>query len=276
MNPSFPRSVVLDRLRKTIAAGRPIIGAGCSAGLIAKCAELGGADLIVVYSTGRSRLMGLPTSRIGHSNPITLGMCEEIQNVVRDTPIVGGVEATDPTTLDLRRVLRRFVDAGYSGVINFPTILMFDRYRKMREEVGLGFSRELDLIRIAREEEVFTLAYVFNEEEAVAMTDAGVDCLVCHVGGTTGGLTGFQYLQSLDHALTSVQAMVEAGRKHRSDLICLAHGGPFAEPQDTARLYEKTDVHGFVGASSIERIPIERAVIGVVRDLKSVPLRRAQ
>lgn len=274
MSPPFPRALILERLRRTIANGKPIIGAGCSAGLVAKCAEIGGADLIVVYSTGRSRLMGLPTTRIGHSNPITLGMCDEIQNVVRDTPIIGGVEATDPTTMDLRRVLRRFVDAGYSGIINFPTILMFDRYREMREQVGLGFSREIELCRIAREEDVFTLAYVFTPEEAVAMAEAGADCLVPHVGGTTGGLTGFQYLAPLDDALTQVQTMIEAARKTRHDLIFLAHGGPFAEPQDTIRLYEKTDAHGFVGASSIERIPIERAVIGVVKELKSVPLRR--
>jgi predicted TIM-barrel enzyme len=274
MNPLISRTTILERLRKIIAAGKPVIGAGCSAGIIAKCAELGGADLIIVYSTGKSRLMGLPTTRIGHSNPITLGMCEELLNVVKNTPIIGGIEATDPTTMDLRKVLKRFVDVGYSGIINFPTILMFGGYREMREQVGLGFSREVELMRIAREENVFTLAYVFTPEEVIQMVDVGVDCIACHVGGTVGGLAGFQYKDPVERALANVQSMIEAGRKRRSDLICLAHGGPFAEPEDTLRLYQETDSQGFVGASSIERIPIEKAVTNVVRDFKNQSLRK--
>ncbi len=275
MGPLISRAIILERLRSTIAAGKPVIGAGCSAGIIAKCAELGGADIIIVYSTGKSRMMGLPTTRIGHSNPITLKMCDELLNVVKNTPIIGGIEATDPTTMDLRKVLKRFVDSGYSGIINFPTILMFGGYREMREQVGLGFSREVELIHIAREENVFTMAYVFNPEEVIQMVDAGVDCIACHVGATVGGIAGFQYKDPIERALANVQSMIEAGRKRRSDLICLAHGGPFAEPKDTVRLYRETDSQGFVGASSIERIPIEKAVTNVVRDFKNQLLRKS-
>jgi predicted TIM-barrel enzyme len=274
VNTLISRTTILERLRKVISGGKPVIGAGCSAGIIAKCSEIGGADLIIVYSTGKARLMGLPTSRIGHSNPMTLGMADELLNVVKNTPIIGGIEATDPSTMDLRKVLKRFVDAGFSGVINFPTILMFGGYRDWREQVGLGFSREVELIRIARQEDVFSMAYVFTPEEVNRMVDAGVDCIACHVGPTVGGLTGFQYKDPIEQALANVQSMIEAGRKRRSDLICLAHGGPFAEPKDTTRLYQETDSQGFVGASSIERIPIERAVTNVVKEYKSLTLRK--
>jgi len=266
----FTRQEVLDRLNQTISEGQAILGAGCSNGLIAKCAELGGADLIIVYSTGLSRMMGLPTSRLGDSNAVTLAMCDEIWNVVEDTPIIAGVEGTDPTRRDFERLLTAFRERGFSGVINFPSITgLGDYYRRRREKVGYGFQREVDMIRTARSLDMFTMAYVYSTDDALQMIDAGVDCVAAHAGPTAGGLAGVQYDSSLDHALQQVREIVQVARKANPDVICLAHGGPFAEPEDTRHLYEIPGVVGFVGASSIERIPIERAVTDVVRRFKA-------
>ncbi len=266
---------MLARLHKTIAGGKPILGAGCSAGLIAKCAEIGGADLIIVYSTGKSRLMGLPTSRIGDANPTTLGMLDELQNVVKDTPIIGGVEAVDPRKLDLRELITPFLEAGYSGIINFPTIANIGERRVAeRESVGLGYTREVEMIKIASEMKVFTMAYVFTPVEARRMTEANVDCIVAHVRGTEGGLVGYKDVSRREKAAEIVQEIIDAARSINPRVICLAHGGPFARPEDTLYLYEHTDAQGFVGASSIERIPIEKAVTEVVKEFKSIPMKR--
>jgi len=270
MGKRFTRQEVLERLHQAIVKGQAILGAGCSNGLIAKCAELGGADLIIVYSTGRSRMMGLPTSRIGDSNAITLEMCDEIWNVVENTPLIAGVEGTDPTRRDLERLLAAFRERGYSGVINFPSITGYgDYYRERRGKVGYGFEREVQMIGTARAMDMFTMAYVYSIDDALQMIDAGVDCIAPHVGPTAGGLAGVQYDDSLEHALQQVKEMVQAAQKARPDVICLAHGGPFAEPEDTRLLYDIPGVAGFVGASSIERIPIERAVTDVVRRFKA-------
>jgi len=273
----FSREQILNRLKKTIGEGKPIIGAGCSAGIIAKCAELGGADLILVYSTGKSRLQGLPTTLIPNSNKITLEMFEEIQNVVKDTPIIAGIEATEPPAgRDLSALVKSFIDTGFSGIINFPTIAFIpprSDWRKEKEAEGLGFSREVEMIRLAHDMDVFTMAYVFYPQDARAMAKAGVDCMVPHVGGTTGGEAGYDAISRRAGA-TKIQKMIEATRKVNPDIICLGHGGPFAAPEDTKYLYEHTEALGFVGASSIERIPIERAVKGVVAEFKSVQVVR--
>jgi len=271
---NFARRQILERLKRNIDEGKPIIGAGCSAGIIAKCAEKGGADLIIVYSTGKSRLMGLPTTRLGDSNAITLEMFDEIQNVVKDTPIIAGVEATDPKRMDLKRLLKRFSDIGYSGVINFPTVMIFTGwYRDSREQVGLGASREFEMMRIAHDMDLFTMAYVFDSEAARAMAEAEVDCIVAHVGGTAGGLIPLK-AKSHPEAASAVQEMFTAAKSISPHVICLAHGGPFATPEDTVYLYEHTDAVGFVGASSMERIPVERAVLQCVKEFKSIPIKR--
>jgi predicted TIM-barrel enzyme len=265
----FTRQQVLDRLHQTIAQGELILGAGCSNGLVSKCAEIAGADLIIVYSTGISRMMGLPTSRIGDSNAITLQMCDEIWNVVEHTPLVAGVEGTDPTRRDLMRLLTAFRERGYSGVINFPNITgLGEYYRRRREKVGYGFAREVEMMRAARKLDLFTMAYVYSADDAREMVDAGVDCVAAHVGPTEGGLAGVQYDNTLESALQLVTHIVQAAKAANPDVICLAHGGPFAEPEDTAVLYDIPGVVGFVGASSIERIPIEKAVTDVVRRFK--------
>lgn len=267
------RRQILERLEKNIDEGKPIIGAGCSAGIIAKCAEIGGADLIIVYSTGKSRLMGLPTTRLGDSNAVTLGMFEEIQNVVKDTPIIAGVDATDPTKMDLKRLLKRFSDIGYSGVINFPTVMVFTGwYRDAREQVGLGASREFEMMSLAYSMDLFTMAYVFDSQAARAMVEAKVDCIVAHVGGTAGGLVELK-AKSEPEAAAVVQEIITAAKSINPRVLCLAHGGPFATPKDTVYLYEHTDAVGFVGASSIERIPVEKAVIQCVKKFKSIPVK---
>src|SRR3954469_2142876 len=274
---AFTRAEILERLHKTIAAGRPIIGAGCSAGIVAKAAELGGADFLVVYSTGRSRIMGLPTTQIGHSNWVTLDMFDEIENVVNNTPIVVGIEAQDPTCLSLQRLLDKFRNRGFNGLINFPGLRqVLDTRGTMREDVGLGFSREVELIRLARSQDWFTTSYAYNVEAARRLAAAGVDVQIAHAGWTTGGLAGRSTAgaPSLAEAAEHVQAIIEVTKRENPDCICLAHGGPYDVPENVEALYRQTDAVGFVGASSIERIPIERAVRDAVASFKSAPMPR--
>lgn len=281
MGRRFTREEILERLRKVIKEGKPILGAGCSAGIIAKCAEVGGADLIIVYSTGLSRLKGLPTTLYGpmDSNAVTLSMFEELDNVVKDTPIIAGVDASDPTCLDLEKLLKKFINVGFSGIINYPTMGEFGdrepgcRYRRERESQGLGWSREVEMMRIAHRMNIFTMAYVYNLEDAQDMARVPVDVIVAHVGGTGGGLAGYKPL-SIEEAAQLAQKIITAAKSINPELICLAHGGPFAEPKDTEYLYKHTDAVGFVGASSIERIPIERAIINVVREFKSYSIKK--
>ena len=277
------RDEILKRLNETLASGDAIIGAGCSAGIVAKCAELGGADLIVCYSTGKSRIMGLRTEVIGHSNPRTLEMLDEISNVVRETPIIAGIEANDQTTYDLRLLIDRFVDQGFDGFINFPTVgnheHVSDFFVREHENIAAslgqpwGFVREVELIRLLRERDIFSMCYVFNSEQAAQMAEVGVDVVCAHVGGTAGGLIAFPS-DPLAEALENAQRIMDGARGVNPAVICLAHGGPFAEPGDTAALYENTDAQGFVGASSIERIPIEKAVMSAVQAFKSHKIRK--
>ena len=276
------RDEILNRLRSTLANGDAIIGAGCSAGIVAKCAELGGADIIVCYSTGKSRIMGLRTAVIGHSNPRTLDMYDEISNVVNDTPIIAGIEANDQTTYDLEKVIDRFVEQGFDGFINFPTVgnheHVSDFFVREHENIASslgqpwGFAREVELIRLLRERNIFSMCYVFNAAQAASMAEVGVDAVCAHVGGTAGGLIGFP-ADPMEESLANAQRIMEGAWGVNPDVICLAHGGPFAEPEDTQVLYERTDAHGFVGASSIERIPIEKAVMSAVKAFKNHKIR---
>ena len=277
MAKKLTRKEILKRLNRTIKEGRPIVAAGSSAGIIAKCAELGGADLIMVYSSGRERLRGLQTNIVENSNEETLKMFQEIQNVVQDTPIVGGIHATEPPDSDLTKMVKRFVDTGFSGIINFPTFGFFDdkNWRKVREAQGIGFSREIELIRIAHNMDVFTMAYVFYPADARAMAEAGVDVMVAHVGGTAGGLVGFDSIAApMKAAAALVQKIIKATKKVNPNIICLAHGGPIVFPEDTKYIYEHTDAVGFVGASSIERIPVEKAVQEAVEGFKGIALKK--
>ena len=291
MGTPIARKEILSRLARETASNRPILGAGCSAGIIAKCAEIGGADLIIVYSTGKTRMMGLPTTMItGTSNAITLDMVDELTNVVKNTPIMAGVEANDIFCLDLEKSLKRFVDKGFSGVINFPTVGLYENLieggmalRKFTEALAPGYgakhwgwSREVEMIRILHEWDVFTMSYVFTPQDAAAMVGAGVDVVCVHAGPTMGGMTGFGPLEDMDKVLVKAQDVIATARDTRPDVICLIHGGPFYDPESTKVLYEKTDAVGLVAASAIERIPVEKAVVGVCKDYKQLPMPRHQ
>ena len=273
---SFTREKILARLRGVIAAGRPIVGAGSSVGIVAKAAEAGGADLIICYSTGRSRIMGLPTTQLGHSNPMTLGMYEEIANVVDHTPIIGGAHAGDPTYRRLPRLTRAFRDTGFDGIINFPSVGLSPELGATRDHVGQGLTQEFAMIGLARSENYFTMGYAYHVEQAIGLARAGVDVQVAHAGWTSGGAQGASnsLVRSLEQAAEHTQKIIDVTWKENPDCIVLAHGGAIAEPEDTAYLYEQTDAQGFVGASSIERIPIERAVHDTVAALKNQSPRR--
>ncbi|NVM55215.1 MAG: phosphoenolpyruvate hydrolase family protein [Candidatus Helarchaeota archaeon] len=271
MGKKFTRWEILKRLRKTIADNKPIIAAGCSAGIIAKSAEMGGADLIMVYSTGLSRLKGLPTTLIDNSNEVTLNMLPEIRKVVKDTPIIAGIEASSTSgDQDPSELINQFIDAGFSGIINFPTIgLIRDKQWRKKK----GFQKEIEMIQRACDRKVFSMAYVFWPMDARSMAFAGVDCLVPHVGGTAGGTVGYDALTHRE-AAERIQKMIGSAKKVNPKIFCLGHGGPFATPDDTIYLYQHTDAAGFVGASSIERIPVEKAVKLTVLEFKNIPVKK--
>lgn len=266
----WTRESILDKLHLEIAAGNTVLGAGCSAGIMAKCAEAGGADFILVYSTGRSRLMGLPTSDLGNSNYETIRMLPELDNVVRSTPIIGGIEFADPRYLRIERLLDEFLSAGFNGLINMPTQADRPRWVRARSAVGLGLEREAEGFSLARERGMLTLGYALDDDHTRLLVKAGVDILVAHAGWTAGGLVGAgSDARDLAAGAEFVQHQLEIARTINPDVIVLAHGGPFAEPAHTLYLYEHTDAQGFVGASSIERLPVERAVTGVVAGFKA-------
>ena len=288
MSKTISRSEILSRLHKQTEAGRPILGAGCSSGLVAKCAELAGADLIIAYSTGKTRTMGLPTTMItGTSNPMTLEMAPELRNVVKDTPIIAGMEANDIFVLDLEESIQRFVDAGFSGFINFPTVGLLENlleggkdYRVFSEIMAPGYrqdswgwKREVEMMRVLNKLDLFTMAYVLSPEDAIEMAEAGVDVICAHVGPSMGGLTGY-VSGGVNEMLATGQAIMEAAKSVRSDVICTIHGGPFYDPDSSQVIYQETDAVGFVAASAIERIPVEQAVMGVCDGYKNLAMPR--
>ncbi len=277
----FSRREVIQRLRKEIQGGRPIVAAGSGIGLTAKCAELGGADLIIIYNSGLFRMHGHGSSAgtmpFGDANQIVLEMgLRTIIPVVRNTPVIAGVCGTDVTRV-MKIFLKQIKEAGFSGVINFPTVGSIDgSFRERLEDIGLGFDKEVELIRMARAMNLFTLAYVFNPEQAKAMAQAGVDALIAHMGLTTGGTIGSKRAKHLETVVPLVQKILDVGKRVRKDIIRLAHGGPISSPEDTEYIYRHTDAQGFVGASSIERIPVEIAIRKVTEAFKakSIPKKR--
>ncbi|HEV3408153.1 MAG TPA: phosphoenolpyruvate hydrolase family protein [Gaiellaceae bacterium] len=274
------RAEALARLRAQVEAGRPIIGAGAGTGLSAKCAEAGGADLIIVYNSGRYRMAGrgslaglLP---YGDANAIVVEMAGEVLPVVERTPVLAGVCGTDPFRL-MPVFLRQLKELGFSGVQNFPTVGLFDgTFRANLEETGMGYGLEVEMIRAARDLDLLTAPYVFDEESARAMAEAGADVLVPHMGLTTSGAIGAQTAITLDEAVERVQAMHDAAKDVNPDTLVLCHGGPIAEPDDAAYVLERTDgVAGFFGASSMERLPTEVAITETLRRFKSIPTKGA-
>lgn len=259
------RTEILERFRQKVAQGKPIIGGGAGTGISAKFEEAGGIDLIVIYNSGRFRMAGhgslaglLP---FGDANAIVMDMAREVLPVVRNTPVLAGVCGTDPFRL-MERFLAEVKAAGFAGVQNFPTVGLFDgSFRVSLEETNFGYSREVEMISIAHEMDLLTTPYVFNSDEAVRMTEAGADILVAHMGLTTSGSIGAQTAKTLDQSVRVIEDIVVSARDVREDILILCHGGPIAEPEDARYVLERCPgVNGFYGASSMERLPTERAI----------------
>ncbi|WP_147918797.1 phosphoenolpyruvate hydrolase family protein [Ruania zhangjianzhongii] len=269
------RSTALARLAETVAAGRPIIGGGAGTGISAKSAEAGGIDLIIIYNSGRYRMAGRGSLAgllaYGDANAIVMEMANEVLPVVTDTPVLAGVNGTDPF-----RVMGRFLDqvkeAGFAGVQNFPTVGLIDGvFRANLEETGMGYGLEVDMIRAAHERDLLTTPYVFDADQARAMAGAGADVLVPHMGLTTKGSIGASTSLTLDECVQRVQAMRDAAVEENPDILVLCHGGPIAEPEDAQYVLERTEgVVGFFGASSIERLPTEVAIREQTQAFKAV------
>ncbi|SCX56452.1 Predicted TIM-barrel enzyme [Klenkia marina] len=268
------------RLQETAAAGRPIIGAGAGTGLSAKAAEDGGVDLLIIYNSGRYRMAGRGSLAglmpYGDANAIVVDMAREVLPVVRDTPVLAGVCGTDPFRL-MGPFLDELVRIGFAGVQNFPTVGLIDgTFRANLEETGMGFDLEVEMIRAAHERGLVTAPYVFDAEQAVAMTEAGADVLVPHMGLTTSGTIGAQTAMTLDDAVARVQELRDAAVAVRPDVLVLCHGGPIAEPADAQYVLERTTgVAGFFGASSMERLPTEKAIAAQAAEFKALRLRSA-
>jgi predicted TIM-barrel enzyme len=259
------RSDILARFRKKIAEGKPIVGGGAGTGISAKFEEAGGIDLIVIYNSGRFRMAGhgslaglLP---YGDANAIVMEMANEVLPVVRRTPVLAGVCGTDPMRR-MERFLVQVKEAGFAGVQNFPTVGLFDgSIRANLEETNMGYGREVEMIGLARQLDLLTTPYVFNPEEARQMAAAGADILVAHMGLTTAGSIGAKTAKTLEACVGLIDAIVEAARGVRSDVLMLCHGGPIAEPDDAAFILQRCpSIDGFYGASSMERLPTERAI----------------
>jgi len=259
------RTAILERFRRKIAQGMPIIGGGAGTGISAKFEEAGGIDLIVIYNSGRFRMAGHGSLAglllYGDANAIVMQMAAEVLPVVRHTPVLAGVCATDPMRL-MDRFLREVKEAGFAGVQNFPTVGLFDgTFRVNLEETGFGYDKEVEMIRLAREMELLTTPYVFNPDEARRMAEAGADILVAHMGLTTKGSIGAQTAKTLEQCVELIDGISDAARSVREDVIILCHGGPIAEPEDARFILEHCrSVDGFYGASSMERLPTERAI----------------
>ncbi|GAA5162458.1 phosphoenolpyruvate hydrolase family protein [Amycolatopsis dongchuanensis] len=274
--PRLDRADLLAKFRDMAARGEPIVGGGAGTGLSAKCEEAGGIDLIVIYNSGRYRMAGRGSLAgllaYGNANEIVVEMAAEVLPVVRHTPVLAGVNATDPF-LDVPRFLRQLADLGFSGVQNFPTVGLIDgTFRANLEETGMGYQSEVDMVAAARAADLLTTPYVFSADDARAMTEAGADILVCHMGLTTGGSIGAVTAKSLDDCVALIDEWASAAREIRDDVLVLCHGGPISEPEDAAYVLEKTQYcHGFYGASSMERLPVERALTEQTRAFKNLP-----
>lgn len=277
--PFIPRETALKRLRDNVVNGRPIIGAGAGTGISAKFAERGGVDLIIIYNSGRFRMAGrgslaglLP---YGDANAIVEEMAAEVLPVVKDTMVLAGVCGTDPFRM-MPVFLKKLKEMGFDGVQNFPTVGLFDgTIRQGFEETGMGYDLEVAMVHEAHKLDMLTCPYVFNEDEARAMAEAGADVLVPHMGLTTKGSIGASTALTLAESAKRVQAMHDAAKKINPDVIVLCHGGPIAEPEDAQYIFDNTEgIAGFFGASSVERLPTELAIEGQARRFKSLQPRQ--
>jgi len=277
---AVPRQQILKTLRAKVKKREPIIGGGAGTGLSAKCEEAGGIDLIVIYNSGRYRMAGRGSlaglMAYGNANDIVVDMAREVLPVVKSTPVLAGVNGTDPFMLR-EPFLRRLAELGFSGVQNFPTVGLFDGIiRKQLEETGMGYGFEVDMIRAARALDLLTTPYVFSEADARAMAKAGADIIVCHLGLTTGGAIGAETAHKLKDCVPLIERWSKAAREVNPDVIVLCHGGPIAEPKDARFiLTHSAGCNGFYGASSMERLPTEKAITETTRKFKSIRLGRS-
>ncbi len=274
---AFTRDEILKWLHEQVQAGRPIIGTGAGTGISAKFEEAGGTDLIIIYNSGRYRMAGRSSLSglfaYGDANAIVMEMAGEVLPVVKHTPVIAGVNGTDPFRL-MPVFLKQVREAGFSGVQNFPTAGLFDGImRQNMEATGLGYDKEVEMIRIAHDLDIFTTPYVFNPDEARAMVKAGADLIVCHVGLTTAGSIGAAVSFTLDQAVDKVMEMADTVWKLDKSKLVICHGGPFDEPENVGVALKKMKgIAGFYGASSGERLPTERAIKAQVEAFKSLRL----
>jgi len=277
MSKDNSRSAILQRLRTKVASGKPIVGGGAGTGISAKCEEAGGVDLIVIYNSGRYRMAGRGSlsglMAYGNANEVVVDMAREVLTAVDHTPVLAGVNGTDPFMLrDL--FLRQLKDMGFAGIQNFPTVGLFDgKMRVNLEETGMGYSLEVDLIRAASDLDLLTTPYVFNVEESKRMVEAGADVIVAHMGLTTGGSIGADTAMTLNDAVREVQAIADAAKSVRDDVLVICHGGPISMPEDARYVLRNCrGVDGFYGASSMERLPTETALTSQVKAFCEIEL----
>lgn len=273
--PRFERKQIVEKFHDMIRRGEPIIGGGAGTGISAKCEEAGGIDLIIIYNSGRYRMAGRASSAgllaYGNANEIVVEMAREVLPVCKKTPVIAGVNGTDPFVI-MPYFLKQLKELGFSGVQNFPTVGIIDgTFRVSLEETGINFSSEIDMIREAHELDLLTTPYVFSADEAIEMTKAGADLIVPHMGVTTGGAIGATTAKSLAQSVKLIDEWAEAARKVRRDVIVIAHGGPISLPEDVDYvLKHSAHCNGFYGASSVERLPVETAIVEQIRSFKNL------
>ena len=276
---AYTRQEVVDKIkRESLDLGKSVVAAGSGIGISAKFAEKGGADLIVIYNSGRYRMGGhsswsgfLP---IGDANAIVLEMGErEVLPIVKDKPVIAGVFPSDPTRR-MDYLLKQIKDMGFSGIINFPTVALLEGdFRDNMESTGFGWQRDVDLVRMAHNMDLYTMAYVFTPEQSAQMAEAGIDCIVAHMGNTKGGSVGqIGGVSSLEDAAVLTKEIAEAAWKINPEIIVLCHGGPIAFPDDAAYVIKETGIQGFVGASSMERLPVEKPLMEATKAFKDIPI----
>ena len=271
------RRKILERFRKQVKEGVPIVGAGAGTGISAKFEEEGGADLIIIYNSGRFRMAGRGSLAgimpYGDANAIMMEMAGEVLTIVKRTPVLAGVCGTDPFRR-MDRFLAEVKETGFAGVQNFPTVALIDGVlRDNLEATGMGYDKEAEMIRLARELDLLTTPYCFNEKESVMMAEAGSDIIVAHMGLTTKGSIGAVAAFTLEQAADRVQAICDAARKVNPDILVICHGGPISMPEDAAFILKNTKgVNGFYGASSVERLPVEGAIRDQMKSFKALRL----
>ncbi|KAI4944942.1 hypothetical protein J4E91_008286 [Alternaria rosae] len=275
MSPPTDRKSILQNLRSQIDDGKIIVGAGAGIGLSAKFIEAGGGDLIIIYNSGRYRMAGRGSLAglmpYGNANDVVLEMAGEVLPIVKSTPVLAGVCATDPFR-DMSRFLKQLKDLGFAGIQNFPTVGLIDgTFRQNLEETGMSYDAEVEVMKMAREMDLLTTPYVFNVEEAKKMANAGADILVAHMGLTTSGSIGASSGKSLDDCVKLIQEIRDTATSIKEDVIILCHGGPIAKPEDAEYVISRTKgVHGFYGASSMERLPVEDAITNITKTFKGL------